>query len=179
MLFSVLYIEDIIAALRRRGNISGTTAEIVEKNLDDMVRFAFFRTGNHAAAEDLVHDAVVKLLQAHTTPRNPKTYLFRILYNLCVDSGKKQFETIPIEEIEEPYYSPEDEAEMVNERKRIVQSLEFLTEDKREIVMMRAVDNLKFSEIAEIVAAPLTTVQSRYNAAIKELKQHYIKSGDL
>lgn len=163
----------------RKGNISGNIAEIVGKNLDDMVRFAFFRIGDRAVAEDLVHDAVVRLLQAQTTPRNPKTYLFRILYNLCIDFGKKQFETIPIDEIEEPSYSPENEDEMVAERNRIVQSLESLSEDKRQIVIMRAVDNLTFAEIAEIMSVPLTTVQSRYNAAIKELKKQFIKSGDL
>ena len=152
---------------------------MVVANLDNLVRFAFFRTGNRAVAEELVHDAVIRLAQAKAAPRDAKTYLFRILYNLCVDYGKKKFETFQIDEFEEPSYLPEDEVELMNERERIVQSIESLSKEKKQIVMMRAVDNLRFSEIAEIVSAPLTTVQSRYNAAIKELKAILIKSGDL
>lgn len=154
-------------------------AEIVRKNLDNLVRFAFFRTGNHAIAEDLVHDAVIRLVQAKTSPRDVKTYLFRILYNLCADFSKEQFDTTSIDSIEEPSYSPEDETELMDEQRRITESLECLSDDKRQIVMMRAVDNLKFNEIAEIMSTPLTTVQYRYSSAIKELKLIFTKSGDL
>ena len=45
--------------------------------------------------------------------------------------------------------------------------------------MMRAVDNLKFAEIAEIMSKPLTTVQSQYKSAITELKSIFFKSDDL
>lgn len=152
---------------------------IVEQNLDNLVRFAFFRIGNQAVAEDLVHDAIVRLSEAKTTPRNVKTYLFKILYNLCLDFGKRQFESVPIVEIEEPAYSPEDETEWSKERQRIMRSLASLSDEKRQIVIMRAVDTMKFAEIADIMSAPITTVQYRYNAAIKELRTILTKSGDL
>ena len=160
-------------------NIPQDVAETVERNLDNMVRFAFFRTGSRVFAEDLVHDAVIRLARAKTAPRDVRMYLFRILYNLCMDFRKTQRDTVTIEDIDEPFYSPDEENEFKDERQRVIGSLETLSDEKRQIVMMRAVDNLKFTEIEAIMSAPPTTVQSRYNAAIKELKTILNKSGDL
>ena len=43
-----------------------TISRIIEDNLDYLVRFAFYRLGNHDEAEDLVYDAVLKFLEKGT-----------------------------------------------------------------------------------------------------------------
>lgn len=63
--------------------------EVIEKNLDYLVRFALFRVGNRYDAEDIVHDSVVALLGTakirEIMPENIKMYLYRIVYNRCND----------------------------------------------------------------------------------------------
>ncbi len=56
-----------------------TISRIIEDNLDYLVRFAYYRLGNHVEAEDLVYDAVLKFLERDTDnikPESIRLYLF-------------------------------------------------------------------------------------------------------
>lgn len=68
-----------------------TISRIIEDNLDYLVRFAYYRLGNHVEAEDLVYDAVLKFLERDTDnikPESIRLYLFRIVHNLCQDYSR-------------------------------------------------------------------------------------------
>ena len=69
----------------RRRNID----EVIEGNLDALVRFAYFRIGDRVEAEDIVYDAVLRLLENSNKVNDAKCYLFRIVYNLCQDKFRK------------------------------------------------------------------------------------------
>ena len=77
-----------------------TVSKIIEGNLDYLVRFAYFRLGNHVEAEDLVYDAVLRFLEKapdDIRPESVRLYLFRIVHNLCLDktrAGHKDWVTI-------------------------------------------------------------------------------------
>lgn len=51
-------------------------------------------------------------------------------------------------------------------------ALEILKEDERQIVLLHASAGLKHREIASNLQMPLATVLSKYNRAIKKLKQY-------
>ncbi len=51
-------------------------------------------------------------------------------------------------------------------------ALTVLKEDERQIVLLHASAGLKHREIAANLGIPLSTVLSKYNRAIKKLKQH-------
>ena len=51
-------------------------------------------------------------------------------------------------------------------------ALEVLKEDERQIVLLHASAGLKHREIAADLQMPLATVLSKYNRAIKKLKQY-------
>ena len=70
----------------RRSNID----EAIEANLDALVRFAYFRTGDRLDAEDIVYEAVLRLLENVDNVNDAKCYLFRIVYNLCQDKFRKK-----------------------------------------------------------------------------------------
>ena len=70
----------------RHGNID----EVIEANLDALVRFAYFRTGDRVEAEDIVFEAVLRLLENSDNVNDAKCYLFRITYNLCQDKFRKK-----------------------------------------------------------------------------------------
>lgn len=66
-------------------------SKMIEDNLDYLVRFAYYRIGNHDEAEDLVYDAVLKFLERDTDnikPESVRLYLFRIVHNLCQDYAR-------------------------------------------------------------------------------------------
>ena len=60
----------------RRRNID----EVIAANLDAGVRFAYLRLGNRAEAEDIVYEAVLRLLENSNKVNDAKCYLFRIVY---------------------------------------------------------------------------------------------------
>ena len=45
------------------GSRSKNIDKVIETNLDALVRFAYFRTGDRVEAEDIVFEAVLRLLE--------------------------------------------------------------------------------------------------------------------
>ena len=46
---------------------------VIEENLDYLVRFAFYRTGNRTVAEDIVYDAVLRFLEKKPEDIKPES----------------------------------------------------------------------------------------------------------
>ena len=153
---------------RRRGNID----EVIEANLDALVRFACFRTSDRADAEDIVYEAVLRLLENSGRVNDAKCYLFRIVYNLCQDKfRKKPISAIPLEVVELP-----DEMENrldQEEIDRINRLLDGLPPNEAEIVRMNVIDELSFVEISHILNLPQSTAKSRVYSGMKKMRQKY------
>ncbi len=152
----------------RRRNIE----EVIEANLDALVRFAYFRVGDRSEAEDIVYEAVLRLLENCTKVNDAKCYLFLIVYNLCRDKyRKKQVPTVPFEYVDLP-----DEAENQLDQEeidRINRLLDDLPPNEAEIVRMNVVDELSFVEISHILNLPQSTAKSRFYSGIGKLREKY------
>lgn len=171
--FCVLYNGTLIGRFeimfgRRRSNID----KVIATNLGALVRFAYFRTGDRVDAEDIVHEAVLRLLENSGRVNDAKCYLFRIVYNLCQDKfRKKQVSTIPVETVELP-----DETENrldQEEIDRINRLLDGLPPNEAEIVRMNVIDDLSFVEISHILNLPQSTAKSRFYSGMKKMRQKY------
>jgi RNA polymerase sigma-70 factor (ECF subfamily) len=55
-------------------------------------------------------------------------------------------------------------------RERLMQAVDALPDEQREVFLMREVSNLPFKEIAEIVGIPENTVKSRMRYALERLQ---------
>ena len=144
----------------------------IDAYLDSLTRFAYFRTGDRTEAEDIVYEAVLRLLENSEKVNDVKCYLFRIVYNLCLDQfRKKRFSTVPLDDIELPDKS--DELLDQEEVDRINRLLDGLPPNEAEIVRMNVVDNLSFVEIARILNLPQSTAKSRFYSGMKKLREKY------
>ena len=56
-------------------------------------------------------------------------------------------------------------------RQRLHAAMEHLSDEHREVVLLRMVDDLKLSEIAEVIGVPLGTVKSRLHHALATLRR--------
>ena len=145
---------------------------IIEANLDALVRFAYFRISDRAEAEDIVYEAVLRLLENIEKINDAKCYLFQIVYNLCRDEfRRKRFSTVPFENIELP--DKKDEQLDQEEIDRINRLLDDLPPNEAEIVRMNVVDELSFVEISHILSLPQSTAKSRFYAGMKKLREMY------
>lgn len=153
-------------------------SRIIEENLDYLVRFAYYRLGNHGEAEDLVYDAILKFLERNNEKLKPESirlYLFRIVYNLCQDYSRTQkHETVPIEYID--IADSTDEALDLEDADRINAILDSLPLREAEVIRMNVVDGLSFVEISSILTIPQSTAKSRYKSGMNKLREQYINS---
>ena len=151
---------------------------IIEDNLDYLVRFAYYRLGNRNEAEDIVYDAILKFLENNRRdikPESVRLYLFKTVYNLCVDrtrTGKQNL--IPIEsiDIEE---SPEDGPDQ-EEVDRINACLERLPSREAEIIRINVIDGLSFVEISNLLSIPQSTAKSRFKSGMNKLRKLFINN---
>lgn len=149
-----------------------TLDKVIGENLDSLVRFARLRTENMQDAEDLVHDAVVRLLNRDLSfikPEMLKSYMFRIVYNLCIDYARRPMTYVSLSDIREAY--ADEDAGVVEDVERISAMLRDLPEREAEVIRMNVADGLSFVEISHILDVPASTLKSRYKSGMEKLRK--------
>ena len=124
-------------------------------------------------AEDVLQDTFLQVWRSASKYRSmgkPMAWVITIARNLCLEiiRERQRFSDEPLEDIagdiaDEHSLTPEDSA-------ILKACMEILSGDEREAVILHAVSGLRHREIAKILKLPLSTVLSRYNRAIKKLK---------
>ena len=156
----------------RRRNID----RIIEDNLDYLVRFAYYRLNNRIEAEDIVYEAVLKILEREATdiqPESVRMYLFRTVHNLCLDrSRKKGREPVSLESID--IEDTPDSVLDLEEADRINACLERLPSREADVIRMNVIDGLSFVEISAILSIPQSTAKSRYKSGMEKLRKQFI-----
>lgn len=153
--------------------------EVIESNLDYLVRFAALRIGNRYDAEDIVHEAVTKLLEADLgkiKANSLRMYLFRIVYNLCQDFfiSTNPLRPLSVNDNDIPDRGIEAEADR-DEIERLNRMLDSLPQREAEVVRMNVMDELSFVEISQILSIPASTAKSRFKSGMNKLKQYFNK----
>ncbi len=127
---------------------------------------------NYADAEDALQETFLKVIENISTYRkdgNAKAWLLSITRNTAIDILRKKKVTVCVEDAdvlpqEQPVKTDFDHKLILDE------ALMSLDREDREIIVLKIVSGLKFREISELIGLPLTTVQKRYQRALKKLK---------
>ena len=154
--------------------------EVIEANLNYLVRFATLRIGCKADAKDVVHEAVRRILETDISKIKQdsiRMYLFRVVYNLCKDFyiGERSLRPLTETDDEIPDSSREEELD-IEEIERLNTLLGTLPEREAEVVRMNVMDELSFVEISQILSTPASTVKSRFKSGMDKLRKQYIKN---
>ncbi len=141
-------------------------------------RYAFSLVKNSSDAEDIMQDTYVNINKYASmySPRNkPLAWILRITKNLCLNHIKKTKRITNETDLENKVYSNKDSIHNSVLLKTIIEEL---SDEERQIFMLNSIDNFKFREIATLLNLNLSTVLSKYNRAIKKVRQKY-KDGEL
>jgi len=130
--------------------------------------------GCHSRAEDVAQEVFLKVWANARTYRigaNPKAWIMGITRNAAIDSLRKNKKEFSTDEIPEPHpeIHPTLEENVVVSI-TLTEALSELTNEEREIVILRVVAGLTASEVSKIMHTPLNTVYWKYNRAIETLK---------
>ena len=139
-----------------------------------LYKVAFYILESEEEARDAVQDAFVKLWNDRETlgdVNSPKAYAIRLVKNLCIDRIRRQRLEFP-EELPERV-SPEGQDDEIDQKERlnmVMEAIKSLPDRQREILWLRAVENLSYDEISERLGmTPLTlrVLLSRARSKIK------------
>ena len=135
--------------------------EIVENYSDMIFRIAYQYLFNKYDAEDIVQEVFVKLLTKRVIF---KSWLIRVTINQCLDYKKSltKKSTVPIENMEIPFEQKEGE---------ILEELQLLKEDERNVLYLHYYEGYKIKEIAKILKQKQNTINSKLTRARKKLKE--------
>ena len=159
--------------------------QLVERYQHRLFHSLVHLLGSTEDAQDAAQDALILAFEKLGTFRGESqfySWLFRIAYNSAVSSKRKTGPmSVSLEArrdasgLEPADLNPSTEPSFgldVSDRQRLVQqALGELSEEFREAIVLKEVEQMSYEEIAEVVGIPLGTVRSRIHRARMELRQ--------
>ena len=162
---------------------TGQLDRISIQNIDGLYSYALILTRNHAEAEDLVQETYLRALKAAGRLRpnsNLNAWLFTILRNVWFNQLRKWRKAPDMVEIDSDGTGPnhvvdngkDPHATYVSniEQEQVRSSIQLLSIEFREIIILREYEELSYQEIADILECPLGTVMSRLARARSKLR---------
>ena len=166
---------------------------LVEKYQTKVYNLALRMCGNEDDAFDLSQEAFLRAwrsLGSFQFESSFSTWLFRLSSNICLDflRAKKRRAAVSLtvsgddEEVQldvpDPGMSPEDAVIAAEDKRLLVEALNALPADQRQIITLRAINDLSYAEIAEILNLQEGTVKSRLSRARTALRKKLLQSGN-
>lgn len=173
-LFAVIFRHISRNGQKMKNPNSETIENIVREHQDVLFRFAFFRTGSIADAQDIVQNVFIRLFEhPQRLPKieNVKSYLFRSVSNGCNDFLRRNKNHIQ-EPIERAMRRPAHEQEELyaEEYRRIEGIMSHIPPEQAEVIRLKTIAEMTFPEIAEMLETPLATVKSRFRYGIEKIR---------
>jgi len=128
--------------------------QLYERYAQDVLRFAFYLTGNRAEAEDITSETFVRAwIESDAIRVNTvKAYLFMIARNLHVDWRRRENRRGMLDgEPAHPAPNPETESGDLSELRAVVGALQQLPEMDRSALVLRAQHDMAYEAIAEVL----------------------------
>lgn len=142
----------------------------IELFYDKIFRYCYYRIGDKATAEDLTQETFLRFLNSDS--RMPERYLYTIAKNLCIDEYRKKL-PVPVDEMgEESSEIPgTDATESMVDRMTILNAMEQLPEEEREILILRYVNDESVSDICVLTGLSRFAVYRRCKEAADRMKK--------
>ncbi len=142
----------------------------INENLDSVYRFAYSYTKNKEDAEDVINESVVKAIRALDGLKNIdsiKSWFYRIVANTALSVLKEKSKIVYMDKEElEPIQISEDDYSKLN----FMELVEKVPVKFKEIIILRYFENMKISEIAEVLGLNENTVKTRLYKALNILR---------
>ena len=134
-----------------------------------MTRLAHLITGSNLAAQDLVHDAFVKVSGRLDEIEMPAAYLRVTVVNECRSWLRHQ---VVVDRHDRARRADvEHEPDIPAEMGRVWQALRLLTERQRVAVVLRYWSDLPVAEVADLMGCAQGTVKSLVHRALHTLEE--------
>ncbi len=164
--------------------------QLLDEVFDGLYGYAMVLSRDRTEAEDLVQETCVRAVQAVESLRpdsNVKGWLFTILRNIWLNQLRQRRAAPKMVELDvdestaqtavEPSKDPHALYVSKVEREQVREAIQQLSEEFREIIVLREYGELSYQEIASVLGCPVGTVMSRLGRARTKLRS--LLSGSL
>lgn len=156
--------------------------------LPTVYKFIYYRmNGNKAMAEDLTGEVFLRALRKigdyKITGADFGAWLVRIARNLIYDNAKSarhRLEQLADETPEDAGGTSDATEDLVVdglEHKQVVQAIDKLSPDQRDVITMRFLQGWEVSEVAEALGKKEGTVRTLQFRGLKALQKHLVRDG--
>ncbi|AFC32299.1 ECF subfamily RNA polymerase sigma-24 subunit [Paenibacillus mucilaginosus 3016] len=139
-------------------------------------RTAYYILGNEQDAMDAAQEALIRIytkIGSYEEKAQFKTWVQRIVTNLCIDKFRRAKPTVSIEQHDltfTDHKSVEDEVLSAYVAQDIREAIDKLPEHHRSVVVLRYLQDFSYNEIAESLDLPINTVKSYLFRARQQLQ---------
>ncbi len=124
--------------------------------------------------DDCVQEAFVQLAAQTNSPDKPIAWLYKVVRRRALNELRGNTRrTLREQEVARVEFNRTDPAEqmLLNEQQQQIQSsLESLSAESREIVVLRIWSGLTWSDIGELIECSTSSAQRRFASALKQMK---------
>ena len=174
--------DNILMQKVRDGDLA-KMAVLFERHHRALFRYFLRLTGNRERSEDLVQDVYFRMLKYRHTYRDGSPFtawMYQVARNAHLDSAQRHKIEAPMPEqpLDEPAGADPDPSQILARKQDLNllrRALSALPMEKREVLVLSRFQNLKYEQIADILACDVGTVKVRVYRAIKALSQIFFE----
>jgi RNA polymerase sigma-70 factor (ECF subfamily) len=182
-----------------RGGSTRAFERLLKRHRRPMFNFIHRQVGSESLAEDLFQEVFLRIVKAAPSYRQEAkftTWMYRIARNLCIDHARRSKHRRAASLDQEMENGDGHRGRMVDRvadekpgtdrramgrqlQGQLARAVDSLSEEQREVFLMREFLNLRFREIAEIVSCSENTVKSRMRYALEHLRRELAEYRDM
>ncbi|CAM4000914.1 sigma-70 family RNA polymerase sigma factor [Cohnella lubricantis] len=150
--------------------------ELLREIEQQVYRTAYYLLNNEQDALDASQEALIRIYTKINTYEEKalfKTWVQRIVTNICIDKFRRNRPSVSIEEHEFVFHAGDNvEAEVLAayDAEEIRDAIDKLPEHHRTVVVLRYLQDFSYNEIADSLNLPLNTVKSYLFRARQQLQ---------
>lgn len=170
---------DWIGRIQREGH-EGSANKLIQKYYKEIYAYTYKRVFEKELAMDLTQEIFIRMLQSiqryEVQRASFRTWLYQIAHHHCVDYFRSALYKMQRQTSELIDTNIESKGNLVDElvqKERIEEVymlLNTFNAQERMIVLGKLLHDMTFSELAELLQLPLSTVKSKYYKTIRQVK---------
>lgn len=147
----------------------------IVEHIPRLRRYARALTGSPARADDLVQDTLERAFakwHLWRTGTNLRAWLFAIMHNVFInqlEATRRDREAVPLDDAPESSVAPQHDGVLAI--RDLASALERIPEEQREVLLLVALEEMKYEQVAEVLHVPIGTVMSRLSRAREKLRR--------
>ena len=157
---------------------SGRVRDLYRRYLDRVYGYAFYQLGDHHDAEDATERIFLAALRALPEFRDQgstfRAWLFRIAHNTIANAhrsrARRRTEPLPDDfQRAAPNADPAGQVAVADELREIRRAVAQMPDDRRQVILLRFVDDLSTAEIAEVLDRSPGAVRVLLHRSLRDL----------